>query len=129
MKETIYKSLLLSLLITNLWATITFFVYYFETGLFSGFKTLLLFGWSCWISSGLGLLIILISLLKIWKSNQSKVFTLVLTGWLNIFFSFLLITTTFFEIIVPESFIYSFFIINLIIPVVIYFRTKKIILA
>ena len=129
MKETIYKSLLLSLLITNLWATITFFVYYFETGLFSGFKTLLLFGWSCWISSGLGLLAILISLLKIWKSNQSKVFTLVLTGWLNIFFSFLLITTTFFEIIVPESFIYSFFIINLIIPVVIYFRTKKIILA
>ena len=129
MKETIYKSLLLSLLITNLWAAITFFVYYFETGLFSGFKTLLLFGWSCWISSGLGLLIILISLLKIWKSNQSKVFTLVLTGWLNIFFSFLLITTTFFEIIVPESFIYSFFIINLIIPVVIYFRTKKIILA
>lgn len=129
MKETIYKSLLLSLLITNLWATITFFVYYFETGLFSGFKTLLLFGWSCWISSGLGLLVILISLLKTWKSNQSKVFTLVLTGWLNIFFSFLLITTTFFEIIVPESFIYSFFIINLIIPVVIYFRTKKIILA
>ena len=129
MKETIYKSLLLSLLITNLWAAITFFVYYFDTGLFSGFKTLLLFGWSCWISSGLGLLVILISLLKTWKSNQSKVFTLVLTGWLNIFFSFLLITTTFFEIIVPESFIYSFFIINLIIPVVIYFRTKKIILA
>ena len=129
MKETIYKSLLLSLLITNLWATITFFVYYFETGLFSGFKTLLLFGWSCWISSGLGLLAILLSFLKIGKSNQSKVFTLVLTGWLNIFFSFLLITTTFFEIIVPESFIYSFFIINLIIPVVIYFRTKKIILA
>jgi len=129
MKETIYKSLLLSLLITNLWAAITFFVYYFDTGLFSGFKTLLLFGWSCWISSGLGLLAILLSFLKIGKSNQSKVFTLVLTGWLNIFFSFLLITTTFFEIIVPESFIYSFFIINLIIPVVIYFRTKKIILA
>jgi hypothetical protein len=127
MKEIIYKSLLLSLLITNLWATITFFVYYFETGLFSGFKTLLLFGWSCWISSGLGLLAILLSLLRIWKSNQSKVFTLVLTGWLNIFFSFLLITTTFFEIIIPESFIYSFFIINLIIPVVIYFKTKKII--
>ncbi|QDW19361.1 hypothetical protein [Flavobacterium sp. KBS0721] len=125
MKETIYKSLLLPLLITNLWATITFFVYYFETGLFSGFKTLLLFGWSCWISSGLGLLVILISLLKTWKSNQSKVFTLVLTGWLNIFFSFLLITTTFFEIIVPESFIYSFYIVNLIIPIVVYFRTKK----
>ncbi|MCA1919997.1 MAG: hypothetical protein LDL38_11395 [Flavobacterium piscis] len=127
MKETIYKSLLLSLFITNLWATITFFVYYFETGLFSGFKTLLLFGWSCWISSGLGLLAILLSFLKIWKSNQSKVFTLVLTGWLNIFFSFLLITTTFFEIIIPESFIYSFYIVNLIIPIVVYFRTKKII--
>jgi len=127
MKETIYKSLLLSLLITNLWAAITFFVYYFDTGLFSGFKTLLLFGWSCWISSGLGLLAILLSFLKIWKSNQSKVFTLVLTGWLNIFFSFLLITTTFFEIIVPESFIYSFYIVNLIIPIVVYFRTKKII--
>lgn len=127
MKETIYKSLLLSLLVTNLWAAITFFVYYFDTGLFSGFKTLLLFGWSCWISSGLGLLVILISLLKTWKSNQSKVFTLVLTGWLNIFFSFLLITTTFFEIIVPESFIYSFYIVNLIIPIVVYFRTKKII--
>jgi len=127
MKETIYKSLLLSLLITNLWAAITFFVYYFDTGLFSGFKTLLLFGWSCWISSGLGLLIILISLLKIWKSNQSKVFLLVFTGWFNIFFSLLLITTTYFEIIVPESFIYSFYIVNLIIPIVVYFRTKKII--
>ena len=129
MKETIYKSLLLSLLITNLWAAITFFVYYFDTGLFNGFKTLLLFGWSCWISSGLGLLIILISLLKIWKSNQSKVFLLVFTGWFNIFFSLLLITTTYFEIIAPESFIDAFYIVNLIIPVVIYFRTKKIILA
>ena len=127
MKETIYKSLLLSLLITNLWATITFFVYYFDTGLFSGFKTLLLFGWSCWISSGLGLLIILISLLKIWKSNQSKVFLLVFTGWFNIFFSLLLITTTYFEIIAPESFIDAFYIVNLIIPIVVYFRTKKII--
>ncbi|MBF4486844.1 hypothetical protein [Flavobacterium sp. CSZ] len=129
MKETILKSLLISLLITNLWATITFFIYYFETGLFSGFKTLLLFGWSCWISSGLGLLAILLSLLKIWKSNQSKVFLLVFTGWFNIFFSLLLITITYFEIIVPVSFIDSFFIVNLIIPVVIYFRTKKIILA
>lgn len=129
MKETIYKSLLLSLLITNTWSVITFFIYFFETGLFSGFKTLLFFGWSCWISAGLGLLALLLSFLKIWKSKQSKVFALVLTRWLNIFFSVLLITTTFFEIIIPESFIDAFFIVNLIIPVVIYFRTKKIILA
>jgi hypothetical protein len=129
MKETILKSLLLSLLITNLWATITFFIYYFETGLLNSFKTLLLFGWSYWISSGLGLLALLLSLLKIWKSNQSKVFLLVFTGWFNIFFSLLLITTTYFEIIAPESFIDAFFIVNLIIPIVVYFRTKKIILA
>jgi len=54
---------------------------------------------------------------------------LVFTGWFNIFFSLLLITTTYFEIIAPESFIDAFYIVNLIIPVVIYFRTKKIILA
>ncbi|CAD5340363.1 hypothetical protein [Flavobacterium bizetiae] len=125
MKETIYKSLLLSLLITNTWAVITFFIYFFESGLFVSVGTLLIFISSCWISAGLGLLAIVLSFLKIWKSNQSKVFTLVLTGWFNIFFSILLITTTFFEIIVPESFIDSFFIINLIIPVVIYFRTKR----
>jgi len=128
MKETVSRSLLLSLLITNIWSVVTFFIYYFESpGLFSGFKTLFFFGWSCWISAALGLLIILFSFLKFWKSNKLKVSLLVIIGWFNIFFSILLVITGLLEIIIPESFLDAYFIINFIIPIVIYFITRKII--
>ena len=126
MQKTIYNSLILSLLITNIWAVITFFTYFYETpGLFSGFKTLLFFIGSCWISSGLGLLIILFSFIKIKKSDQIKVFLLVLACWFNIFFSILLVITGFLEIIISSSYIDAFLIVNFIIPFVIFFILRK----
>lgn len=128
MKSTIYKSLLLSLLITNIWSVIIFFIYYFDnSSLFSGLKTLFIFLWSCWISSGFGLLIILLSFLKIWKSNQAKVFFLLLFDWLNIFFSITLIITTYFEIIRHEAITELYLFTNFIISIVIFFRARRII--
>lgn len=126
MQKTIYKSLLLSLLITNIWAVVTFFIYFHETpGLFSGFKTLFFFIGSCWISSGLGLLIILLSFIKIKKSDQIKVFLLVLAFWFNIFFSILLVITGFLEIITSSSYIDAFLIVNFIIPIVTFFILRN----
>jgi hypothetical protein len=128
MKETIFKSLLISLLITNIWSVVVFFIYYYDSpGLFGGLKTLLIFGFSCWISAGLGILTILFSLLKIPKLNQLKVFLLVLTGWFNIFFSVLLVITAIIKIIIPQSYIDAYFIVNFIIPIVLYFLTRKLI--
>lgn len=126
MKNTIYKSLLLSLLITNIWSVIAFFIYFFEDpGWFHGFETLGFLLWSCWISSGLGILIILLSFLKFWKSNQAKVFFLLLFGWFNIFFSILVFITGCFEIISHEALTELF--TNFIISIVIFFRARRII--
>ena len=128
MKNIIYKSLLLSLLITNIWSVVMFFIYYFDNPvLFSGFKTLFIYIWSCWISSGLGILILLFSFLKIWKSNQSKVFLLILIGWFNIFFSILLVVTVCFEIIRHEAITGFYLFTNFIISIVIFFRARRII--
>lgn len=128
MKSTIYKSLLLSLLITNIWSVVIFFIYYFESpGLFSGFKTIGIYLWSCWISSGLGVLVFLLSFLRIWKSHQSKVFFLLICDWLNIFFSITLVLTTCFEIMAYEGITELYLFTNFIISIVIFFRTKRII--
>jgi hypothetical protein len=128
MKNIIYKSLLLSLLITNIWSVVMFFIYYFDNpALFSGFKTLFIYIWSCWISSGLGILILLFSFLKIWDSIKLKVFLLVLIGWLNIFFSILFSATIYFEIINYESFTQFYLFANFIISIVIFFRARRII--
>lgn len=128
MKNIIYKSLLISLLITNIWSVVMFFIYYFDNPvLFSGFKTLFIYIWSCWISSGLGILILLFSYLKIWNSIKLKVFLLVLIGWLNIFFSILFSATVYFEIINYESFTQFYLFANFIISIVIFFRARRII--
>ncbi|SHG58813.1 hypothetical protein SAMN05443663_103241 [Flavobacterium defluvii] len=126
MKNTIYKSLLSSLLITNIWSVIIFFIYFFEDpGWFHGFETFGFFLWSCWISSGLGILIILLSFLKFWKSNPAKVFFLLPFGWFNIFFSILVFITGCFEIVSHEALIEL--LTNFTISVLIFFRTRKII--
>lgn len=128
MKNTIYKSLLLSLLITNIWSVAIFFIYYFDnSSSFGALKTLFIYIYSCWITSGLGLLVFLLSFLKIWKSNQSKVFFLLLIDWLNIFFSITLIITACFEIIRSEAITGLYLFANFIISIIIFFRARKII--
>lgn len=126
MKQTVYKSLITSLLITNIWSVIIFFIYYFEgSGL--SLTTLFIYIWSCWFSAGLGTFVIVFSFLKIWKSNQSKIFLLVLVGWLNIFFSILLVITAFLEIIRLEAILYFYLTSNIIVSIFLYFVTRKII--
>lgn len=115
MKETIYRSLLLSLLLTNIWSVITFFIYFFESPrMFSGFKTLGFFIYSCWITAGLGLVIILLSFIKKLKI-ELKIFSLTLIFWINLFFFILLLITIALEIIDSESFFDLFFFFNIII--------------
>lgn len=116
MKETIQKSLIFSLLLTNIWSVVTFFIYFFDRdGLFSGLQTLVFFMYSCWISAALGILIFLLSFLKIWKSNESKIFLLVFIVWFNIFFSILLLIAFYFEVLDSNSLIDVYFITNFII--------------
>lgn len=115
MKETIQRSLIISLLLTNIWSIVTFFIYFFESsGLFHGIRTLIFFMYSCWISAALGIFMFLFSFLKIWKSNHLKVFLLVFMGWLNVFFSILLLVTFYFQVLDSNSLIDVYFIINFI---------------
>lgn len=126
MKITIYKSSIFSLLITNIWSVTIFFMYYFEHGLFSGFKTLSFFLFSCWVTSGVGAFVILISFLKIWKSNQQKVFLLSVMGILNFFFLLLLILSDFLEVLnTRDALVELYLIFNFIIPIAILFILKK----
>lgn len=104
MKATIGKSLILSLLITNIWSVITFFIYFYESpGWFHGFETLGFFLYSCWFSAGLGLLVILISFIKRIKI-KFRIFSLTLITWINFFFFALLFTTMALGIIQSEAF-------------------------
>lgn len=92
MKETIYKSLILSLFLTNIWSVIMFFIYFFESpGWLHGLETLIIFIKTCWTLIVLGLIAILISFIKSVKI-KFKIFLLVLIAWINVFLSILLIT-------------------------------------
>lgn len=92
MKETIYKSLILSLFLTNIWSVVMFFIYFFESlGWLHGLGTLIIFIKTCWTSIVLGIIVILISFIKSVKI-KFKMFLLVLIAWINVFLSILLIT-------------------------------------
>ena len=92
MKETIYKSLILSLFLTNIWSVVMFFIYFFESpGWLHGLETLIIFIKTCWTLIVLGLIVILISFIKSIKI-KFKIFSLALIAWINIFLSILLIT-------------------------------------
>ncbi|KIO50603.1 hypothetical protein [Flavobacterium hibernum] len=92
MKETIYKSLILSLFLTNIWSVVMFFIYFFESpGWLHGLETLIIFIKTCWTLIVLGLIVILISFIKSIKI-KFKIFSLALIAWINVFLSILLIT-------------------------------------
>lgn len=92
MKETIYKSLILSLFLTNIWSVVMFFIYFFESpGWLHGLETIIIFIKTCWTSIVLGIIVILISFIKSIKI-KFKMFLLVLIAWINVFLSILLIT-------------------------------------
>lgn len=119
MKETIFKSLLISLLITNIWSVVIFFIYFFESpGWFQGLTTLMIFIYSCWVTAALGILAIIISFLKKWFSLQKKIFLLVLITWFNSFFSILLLILVLLEIVHSEAIFGFYLFLNLIISIV-----------
>lgn len=127
MKETVYKSLIISLLITNIWTVVIFFIYFFESpGWFQGLTTLMIFVYSCWIIAALGILAIIISFIKKWFSAQWKIFLLVLITWLNSFFSILLLILTLLEIVRSEVFFEFYLFSNLIVSIVALLIIKKI---
>ncbi|MBB4800996.1 hypothetical protein HNP37_001035 [Flavobacterium nitrogenifigens] len=127
MKNTILKSLVLSLFITNIWSVTMFFTYYFESpGWFVGLTTFFIFLYSCWTVSGIGVLAILISLVKFWKSNSQKVFLLSTVAFLNTFLSILIILTTCFEILEFKLDLFGMILlISFIIPIVSFFLIKR----
>lgn len=127
MKETVYKSLIISLLITNIWTVVIFFIYFFESpGWFQGLTTLMIFVYSCWIIAALGILAIIISFIKKWFSAQWKIFLLVLITWLNSFFSILLLILTLLEIVRYEAIFELYLFSNLIVSIVALLIIKKI---
>ncbi|MDQ5929646.1 MAG: hypothetical protein QG594_1426 [Bacteroidota bacterium] len=126
MKETVYKSLIFSLLISNIWTVAIFFIYFFESpGWFHGFKTLVIFMYSCWIIAALGVLAIIISFIKKWFSAQFKIFLLVLIAWLNSFFSILSLILTLLEIVGCEGIFELYLFLNVIVSIVTLLIIKK----
>lgn len=127
MKETVYKSLIFSLLITNIWTVIIFLIYFFESpGWFQGFTTLMIFMYSCWIIAALGILAIIISFIKKWFSTQLKIFLLILITWLNSFFSILLFIVALLEIVRSEAIFELYLFLNLIVSIAALLIIKKI---
>ena len=127
MKDTVTKSIITSLLITNIWTIIAFFSYFFdEPGWFYGFQTLMFYVWSCWIASALGFLVIIISFLKYrLLSKNRKLFSLVMVTVLNSFYSIILIILAIQNLIRGEAIFEMLLIANLIISVVAILRIKK----
>ena len=126
MKETIQKSLIFSLMLTNIWSVIIFFIYFFERpGLFSGLKTLGFFLYSCWFSAGFGLIVLLISFIKRVKP-KFKIFLLTLISSINLFFFILLLITMAVEIIDTQAFFEMLFYANIIVAPIAMLLIKKI---
>ena len=126
MKETAHKSLIISLLTTNIWTVLIFFIYFFESpGWFQGFTTLAIFIYSCWIIAALGILAIIISFIKKWFSAQLKIFLLVLIAWLNSFFSILSLILTLLEIVGCEGIFELYLFLNVIVSIVTLLIIKK----
>lgn len=127
MKNTILKSLVLSLFITNIWSVIIFFMYYNEKpDLFSGLLTLFFYLYSCWFVSGIGIIAILISFVNFWKSNHQKVFLLTAVGFLNSFFAVLIILTYFFGILNYTDDLTEISLLpSFIIPIIAFFLIKR----
>lgn len=119
MQKTFYKSLSISFLITTIWTLIGFFIYFYEEpGLFHGLKTLLYFVWSCWFSSGLGILIILYCLLKPQKRFLLKLGLLAIVITLNAFYSLLYLLLIILGIVKNYSFFNGFLWGNLIVAII-----------
>jgi hypothetical protein len=126
-KEIIYKSLGLSLLITNIWTIFAFFNYYYEeSGMFHGLETLILFIWSCWTVAGFGIIIIPIAFMKKWLSVSQMTFLLTMAISLNTFYLILFLILSFKKLIRVESFIETFLFVNLIIIIASILIIKKI---
>jgi hypothetical protein len=127
MKETIYKSLSFSFLITNVWTIAAFFVYFYEKpGLFHGWGTLIFYIWSCWIIAFAGIIIILSSFLKRYLTTAFRIFSLIVITSLNSFCLILFVLLSVQGLIRFESFIDTFLIMNLIIPIVALLVIRKI---
>lgn len=127
MKETIYRSLIISLLITNIWTITIFFIYFFESpGWFHGLTTLTLFIYSCWIVAALGILSIIISFIKKWFSSQWKISLLVIIAWFNSFFSILVLIVTLLRIVRSGALFDFYLISNFIISIASLLRINKI---
>ena len=119
MQKTYYKSLSISFLITTIWTLIGFFIYFYEEpGLFSWFDTLLYFICSCWISAGLGILIIVFRFLKPQKLSTIKLGLLTIVITLNAFYSFLYMLLIVLGIVKNYGFFDGFLWANFIVAIV-----------
>lgn len=126
MKEITYKSLGLSLLITNIWTIFAFFKYYNEKSeLFRGLDTLIFYILSSLTAAGLGIIIILIAIMKNYLSVLQKIFSLTMVLSLNAFYFMLYIILSFTNLIRVESFFDTFLFVNPIIIIVSILIIKK----
>ncbi|WP_166920258.1 hypothetical protein [Flavobacterium poyangense] len=118
MKETIFKNLVLSLISTNIWTICAFFIYFFKSpGWFGGFEVLIFYMYSCYISGGIGIILILLRLFYFKKDKKNKLclsftYSCIATFNLLLFIIFLILI---FSQIAKGGFLELFFFINPII--------------
>ena len=118
MKETIFKNLALSLILTNIWTICAFFIYFFESpGWFHGFEVLFFYIYSCWISGGIGIILILLRLLYFKNDRKNKLclnFTYSCIATFNLLLFLIFLILIFFQIM-DRGFLEMFLFINPII--------------
>jgi len=127
MKETIFRSLFTSLIVTNIWTIFIFFNYlYEEPGMLHGFGTLVLYLWSCWITAGLGTIGIIITSVKKSLLVKQKLFILIMITTLNAFYTVIFIILNILSLIRFESLIEVFLIANLLVSITSFLLIKNI---
>ncbi|KLT68455.1 hypothetical protein AB674_17450 [Flavobacterium sp. ABG] len=73
MKETLFKNLTFSLIITNIWTICAFFIYFFESpGWFHGFGVFGFYLNSCWVSGAIGVILILLRFFYFKNDKKNK---------------------------------------------------------
>jgi membrane protease YdiL (CAAX protease family) len=73
MKETIFRNLTFSLILTNIWSIWAFFIYFLDNStLFSGFGVWIFYIESSWILAGSGTILVLLRLFYFKKDKKNK---------------------------------------------------------
>lgn len=85
--------------------------------MFQGIETFAFYMWSCWVSAGLGLLVVLYCMLRPTKRGIQKLVLLSIIKYLNIFYLILFIILCVLDLIRIGAFFDLLIVVNLVVVI------------